>query len=120
MEYTWLGRTGVQVSRLCFGTMSFGGDADVAESARLYRACREQGILPEALFNFLAFYSKFFFPVDKVASPFVERFFAFAQRFRAGFEALAFGFKFDVQSFKSLAAHLDAHGLGCGLFLRFR
>ena len=44
MEYTWLGRTGVQVSRLCFGTMSFGGDADVAESARLYRACREQGI----------------------------------------------------------------------------
>ena len=44
MEYTWLGRTGVQVSRLCFGTMSFGGDADAAESARLYKACREQGI----------------------------------------------------------------------------
>ena len=39
-----LGRTGVQVSRLCFGTMSFGGDADEAMSAKMYRACREAGI----------------------------------------------------------------------------
>ncbi len=44
MEFTLLGRTGVQVSRLCFGTMSFGGDADAAESERMYRACREAGI----------------------------------------------------------------------------
>jgi len=44
MEYRVLGRTGVQVSRLCFGTMSFGGDADEAESARMYRAVRELGI----------------------------------------------------------------------------
>src|SRR6185503_10143031 len=44
MEYRVLGRTGVQVSRLCFGTMSFGGDADEAESARMYRAVREAGI----------------------------------------------------------------------------
>ena len=44
MEYTWLGRTGVQVSRLCFGTMSFGDDADAAESARMYGACRDAGI----------------------------------------------------------------------------
>jgi len=44
MEYRVLGRTGVQVSRLCFGTMSFGGDADEAESARMYRAVRERGI----------------------------------------------------------------------------
>ena len=44
MEYTWLGRTGVQVSGLCFGTMSFGGDADAAESARMYGACRDAGI----------------------------------------------------------------------------
>ena len=28
------GRTGVQVSQLCFGTMSFGGDADEADAAR--------------------------------------------------------------------------------------
>ncbi len=44
MEYRNLGRTGVKVSRLCFGTMSFGGDADAAESARMYAACRDAGI----------------------------------------------------------------------------
>lgn len=44
MEYKWLGRTGIKVSPLCFGTMSFGGDADEAESARMYGACRELGI----------------------------------------------------------------------------
>ncbi len=44
MEHRLLGRTGVRVSRLCFGTMSFGGDADEAESARMYRACRDLGI----------------------------------------------------------------------------
>ena len=44
MKYRALGRTGVQVSELCFGTMSFGGDADEAMSARMYRACREAGI----------------------------------------------------------------------------
>ncbi len=44
MNYRVLGRTGVQVSRLCFGTMSFGGDADAAAAAAMYRACREAGI----------------------------------------------------------------------------
>jgi len=44
MEYTTLGRTGVVVSRLCFGTMSFGGDADEAESAAMFHRCREAGI----------------------------------------------------------------------------
>lgn len=39
-----LGRTGVQVSSLCLGTMSFGGDADRAESARMYGAARERGV----------------------------------------------------------------------------
>ncbi len=39
-----LGRTGVEVSPLCFGTMSFGGDADEAMSERLYRRCREAGV----------------------------------------------------------------------------
>ena len=39
-----LGRTGVQVSELCMGTMAFGGDADAAQSARMYRACRDAGI----------------------------------------------------------------------------
>jgi len=44
MRFKLLGRTGVQVSELCFGTMSFGGDADEQESARMYAACRERGI----------------------------------------------------------------------------
>lgn len=44
MEYKLLGQTGVKVSQLCFGTMSFGGDADASESARMYAACRQAGI----------------------------------------------------------------------------
>jgi aryl-alcohol dehydrogenase-like predicted oxidoreductase len=44
MQHRLLGRTGVRVSRLCLGTMSFGGDADESESAKMYRACREVGI----------------------------------------------------------------------------
>jgi aryl-alcohol dehydrogenase-like predicted oxidoreductase len=39
-----LGRTGLQVSELCFGTMSFGGDADEAASAAMYKATRDAGI----------------------------------------------------------------------------
>jgi len=44
MEYRVLGNTGVKVSPLCFGTMSFGGEADEATSAAMYRRCRERGI----------------------------------------------------------------------------
>lgn len=44
MEYKFLGNTGVQVSPLCFGAMSFGGDADEATSAAMFRRCREAGI----------------------------------------------------------------------------
>jgi aryl-alcohol dehydrogenase-like predicted oxidoreductase len=44
MEYAPLGRTGVKVSRLCFGTMSFGGDADEQASMAMFRRCREAGI----------------------------------------------------------------------------
>ncbi len=39
-----LGRTGVQVSQLCLGTMSFGGDADFDTAQAVYRACRDRGI----------------------------------------------------------------------------
>ena len=39
-----LGRTGVQVSELRLGTMTLGGDADEAESARMYTAGRDSGI----------------------------------------------------------------------------
>lgn len=44
MDYRTLGSTGIQVSTLCFGTMSFGGDADEATSAALFARCREAGI----------------------------------------------------------------------------
>ena len=44
MHYRLLGQTGVTVSSLCFGTMSFGGDADEATSVALYAHCRDAGI----------------------------------------------------------------------------
>ena len=44
MEYRLLGRVGVRVSALCFGTMSFGGDADETTSMAMYARCREAGI----------------------------------------------------------------------------
>src|SRR5687767_5709666 len=44
MKYRVLGRSGVQVSQLCFGTMSFGGDADESMSGQMFRACRDAGI----------------------------------------------------------------------------
>ncbi|MBE0699726.1 MAG: aldo/keto reductase, partial [Anaerolineaceae bacterium] len=44
MEYRFLGKTGIQVSKLCFGTMSFGGDADEETSTALFKRCRDVGI----------------------------------------------------------------------------
>jgi len=40
----FLGRTGVKVSRIALGAMSFGGDADEATSGAIYRAARDAGI----------------------------------------------------------------------------
>ena len=44
MQHAWLGRTGVKVSRLALGTMSFGGDADEATSTALWTAARNAGV----------------------------------------------------------------------------
>jgi len=44
MRYSFLGRTGLKVSQLAFGTMSFGGDADEDMSARMYARCRDAGV----------------------------------------------------------------------------
>ena len=44
MNYVNLGRTGVKVSELCFGTMSFGGDADETMSEKMFNRCLEAGI----------------------------------------------------------------------------
>jgi aryl-alcohol dehydrogenase-like predicted oxidoreductase len=44
VEYRFLGKTGVKVSKLCFGTMSFLDTADRETSIAMFRACREAGI----------------------------------------------------------------------------
>ncbi len=44
MQYRTLGRTGLQVSPLCLGTMTFGNEADEAASAAIFQACRERGL----------------------------------------------------------------------------
>lgn len=44
MHYNLLGKTGVLVSELCFGTMTFGSEADEAESTRMFHRCRDIGI----------------------------------------------------------------------------
>jgi len=44
MKYKLLGKTGVKVSQLCLGTMSFGGDADENMSKKMFELSRERGI----------------------------------------------------------------------------
>ncbi|MEX1365492.1 MAG: aldo/keto reductase [Nannocystaceae bacterium] len=46
MDHVFLGRTGVRVSRLAFGTMSFGADADADDqlAAAMFARCRDAGI----------------------------------------------------------------------------
>ena len=44
MEYKVLGNTGVEVSELCLGTMTFGGPADEKESASMFKLSRDAGI----------------------------------------------------------------------------
>ena len=44
MEYRTLGKTGMQVSKLCFGTMSFGREADQETAAAMFHRCRDIGI----------------------------------------------------------------------------
>ena len=39
-----MGNTGLKVSRLCMGTMTFGKEADKATSEAIFRRCREVGI----------------------------------------------------------------------------
>lgn len=44
MKYNFLGKTGVKVSNLCFGTMSFGGIADETMSKKMFNQCRDAGV----------------------------------------------------------------------------
>lgn len=44
MQYRLLGPTGLKVSSLCLGTMSFGGESDEASSSSMFHRARERGI----------------------------------------------------------------------------
>lgn len=44
MEYCFLGKTGVEVSKLCMGTMTFGREADKAAAKTIFNRCRDAGI----------------------------------------------------------------------------
>ncbi len=44
MEYRYLGKTGVHVSELCFGTLAFGTVVDEDTAAALFQHCRDVGI----------------------------------------------------------------------------
>lgn len=44
MKYKYLGKAGIKVSELCFGTMSFGANADKDNSRAMYKQVRDAGI----------------------------------------------------------------------------
>lgn len=44
MKYSRLGQTGIKVSQLCMGTMTFGDGADEAQSGKIYTAARDKGV----------------------------------------------------------------------------
>ncbi|REH54871.1 aryl-alcohol dehydrogenase-like predicted oxidoreductase [Tenacibaculum gallaicum] len=44
MEYKTLGNSGLKVSTLCLGTMTFGGEADESTSKAIYQAAKDKGI----------------------------------------------------------------------------
>ena len=44
MEYPYLGNTGIQVSALCMGTMTFGREADKTAAKAMFNLCRDAGV----------------------------------------------------------------------------
>lgn len=44
MKYKYLGNTGIQVSCLCLGTMTFGREADKAAAKDIFNQCRDAGV----------------------------------------------------------------------------
>ncbi|MBW2429541.1 MAG: aldo/keto reductase, partial [Deltaproteobacteria bacterium] len=44
MKYRYLRNTGIQVSGLCMGTMTFGREADEAAARAMFDQCREAGV----------------------------------------------------------------------------
>ena len=44
MKYNRLGRTGLRVSEVCMGTMTFGGVTDEDEAQKIFDRCIEKGV----------------------------------------------------------------------------
>ena len=44
MKYNYLGNTGLRVSQLCMGTMTFGSEADKSASEAMFKRCLDNGI----------------------------------------------------------------------------
>ena len=44
MQYTYLGKSGLKVSRLCLGTMNFGTQTEEKEAFKIMDAALEAGI----------------------------------------------------------------------------
>ena len=44
MKYVNLGNTGLKVSELCLGTMTFGRESDKITSKKVYKLCRDKGV----------------------------------------------------------------------------
>jgi aryl-alcohol dehydrogenase-like predicted oxidoreductase len=44
VNYKYLGKTGIQISEICFGTMTFGKEADEDESGKMFHHCLDVGI----------------------------------------------------------------------------
>jgi len=44
MKYRFLGNTGIRVSQLCMGTMTFGREADKSASKGIFNRCLDNGI----------------------------------------------------------------------------
>ena len=44
MKYGRMGRTGLVVSEVCMGAMTFGGEADEAESGKIVARCLDAGV----------------------------------------------------------------------------
>jgi aryl-alcohol dehydrogenase-like predicted oxidoreductase len=42
MKYKLIGKTGIKMSELCFGTMSFGKNADEETSIKMYKDAEKQ------------------------------------------------------------------------------
>ncbi len=68
MQYTHLGRTGLEVSRLCLGTMNFGTETSEAESFRIMDRALEHGI---NFFDTANVYGRIFW--DNSRSPLFQR-----------------------------------------------